>query len=90
MLTLLVRNVSGLVKRAFALVDAGYSLPELSVWWAERVVGSTCNRQKTNEILHHLSSGNTRSINELIIINGHYEINKLMIVIFSRTKEKYT
>lgn len=33
---------------------------------AERLVGSTCNRQKTNEILHHLSSGNTRSINELI------------------------
>ena len=32
----------------------------------ERLVGSTCNRQKTNEILHHLSSGNTRSINELI------------------------
>lgn len=57
---------------------------------AERLVGSTCNRQKTNEILHHLSSGNTRSINELIIINGHYEIKKLMIVIFSRTKEKCT
>ena len=33
---------------------------------AERLVGSTCNRQKTNEILHHLLSGNTRSINELI------------------------
>ena len=29
-------------------------------------MGSTCNRQNTNEILHHLSSGNTRSINELI------------------------
>lgn len=28
MLTLLVRNVSGLVKMAFGLVDAGYSLPE--------------------------------------------------------------
>ena len=33
---------------------------------AERLVGSTCNRQNTNEILHHLSSGNARSINELI------------------------
>ena len=29
-------------------------------------MGSTCNRQKRNEILHHLSSGNTRGINELI------------------------
>ncbi|XP_044179684.1 uncharacterized protein LOC114949318 [Acropora millepora] len=92
---------------------------------AERLVGSTCNRQNTNEILHHLSSGNARSINELIsavgnfarylallcsrdlgttiaganitvlaalliIINGHYEIKKLVIVIFSRTKEKRT
>ena len=28
MLTLLVRNVSGLVKMTFGLVDAGYSLPE--------------------------------------------------------------
>ena len=33
---------------------------------AEHLVGNTCNRQNTNEILHHLSSGNTRSINELI------------------------
>ena len=39
---------------------------------AERLVGSTCNRQNTNEILHHLSSGNTRSINELISAVGNF------------------
>ena len=38
----------------------------------ERLVASTCNRQKTNEILYHLSSGNTRSINELISAVGNF------------------
>ncbi|XP_015748977.1 PREDICTED: uncharacterized protein LOC107328768 [Acropora digitifera] len=38
----------------------------------EHLVVSTCNRQKTNEILYHLSSGNTRSINELISAVGKF------------------
>ena len=30
---------------------------------AEHLIGSSCNRQKANEIFHNLSSCNTRSIN---------------------------
>ena len=40
--------------------------PESTRFSAEHLIGSSCNRQKTNEIFHNLSSCNTRSINELV------------------------
>ena len=40
--------------------------PESTRLSAEHLIGSSYNRQKTNEIFHNLSSCNTRSINELV------------------------
>ena len=40
--------------------------PESTRFSAEHLIGSSCNRQKANEIVHNLSSCNIRSINELV------------------------
>ena len=40
--------------------------PESTRFSAEHLIGSSCNRQKANEIFHNLSSCNNRSFNKLV------------------------